>query len=115
MNYDWPYGYNPPNPYQVDPLALIAQSMQMGSNAQMPPMPQMQPEQKSFGPMHENLAGYLSQALGRQTMLPGLLTAMQGNPELARQIGGLLSTPYTPPAVTPYHIDWQAAASKAGK
>jgi hypothetical protein len=110
MTYDFPYGYNP---YTLDPLALIAQAQQQGQPVQQPVFPQMVPEQKSFGPAHAALQDYLQSALMNQISVPGLLSAMQADPQLARQIGGLISSSYTPTAVPHYSIDWDNAAATA--
>ncbi|UOF77917.1 hypothetical protein [Caudoviricetes sp.] len=103
-------------PYDIDPTAFIQSALQ-------PVQPQVQPylpptamptAPQYFGPAHQALSGALQDALMRQVSVPGLLSAMQNDPALARQIGGLFSSAYTPPAVTPYHIDWNAEAQKAG-
>jgi hypothetical protein len=110
MTYDFPYGYNP---YTMDPLALIAQSQQQGQPVQQPVFPQMVPEQKSFGPAHSALQDYLRASLMNQISVPGLLSAMQANPQLAQQVGGLISPSFTPQAVPHYSIDWAKAADTA--
>jgi hypothetical protein len=104
-NYDW-------NPYAIDPTQYISQALQPMQGGQ-PEMAQAKPEQKYFGPAHETLSNYFNQALMQQMNVPGLLGAMQNNPALAQQIGGLLNNSYTPPAVSPYRIDWNAATQVA--
>lgn len=106
-NYDW-------NPYAIDPTQYISQALQPMQGGQ-PQMAQAQPEQKYFGPAHQALSNYFTQSLGQQVNIPGLLGAMQNNPELAQQIGGLLNTSYTPPAPKPYHVDWKAAQDVANR
>lgn len=104
-NFDW-------NPYTIDPSMYVQQALQPMQGG-MPQMPEMSPEQKNFGPTHAALSDYFQQALAHQLGVPGLLNQMQQNPELAQQIGGLLGGSYTPPAVSPYHIDWAKAAETA--
>jgi hypothetical protein len=106
-NYDW-------NPYAIDPTQYISQALQPMQGGQ-PQMAQAQPEQKYFGPAHEALSNYFTQSLGQQLNVPGLLGAMQNNPALAQQVGGLLGGSYTPPAHTPYHINWAAAQDVANR
>jgi len=106
-NYNW-------NPYAIDPTQYISQALQPMQGGQ-PQMAQAQPEQKYFGPAHQALSNYFTQSLGQQVNIPGLLGAMQNNPELAQQIGGLLNTSYTPPAPTPYRVDWKAAQDVANR
>lgn len=106
-NYDW-------NPYAIDPSRYITQALEPMQGGQ-PQMAQAVPEQKYFGPAHEALSNYFTQSLANQINVPGLLGAMQNNPALAQQIGGLLSTAYTPQAYSPYHIDWKAAQDIANR
>lgn len=110
MNNDYPYATNP---YNIDPLSFIAQSMQQGQPMQQPSFPQMAPEQKSFGPAHDMLQDYFRQALMRQMAVPGLLNSMQQNPQMAQSVGGLLTNSFTPQATNPYHIDWAKAEATA--
>jgi hypothetical protein len=100
------------NPYTIDPGMYVQQALAPMQGG-MPQMPQMQGEQKSFGPTHGALSNYFQQALQNQLGVPGLLHQMQQNPALAQQIGGLLGQNYTPPAMNPYHIDWAAAEAVA--
>jgi hypothetical protein len=106
-NYDW-------NPYAVDPSQYVSQALQPMQGGQ-PQMAQAVPEQKYFGPAHEALSNYFTQSLGQQLSVPGLLGAMQNNPALAQQIGGLLGGSYTPSAYSPYRIDWNAAQDIANR
>ena len=101
------------NPYTIDPGAYAQQALQPMQGGQ-PQMPQMQAEQKSYGPTHGALSDYFQQALQRQLGVPGLLNQMQEDPALAQQVGGLLGGSYTPPAVAPYHINWAAAQAAKG-
>ena len=104
-NYDW-------NPYAIDPSQYVSQALQPMQGGQ-PEMAQAKPEQKYFGPAHEALSNYFNQALMQQIGVPGLLGAMQNNPALAQQVGGLLGGSYTPTAPAPYNIDWNAATEAA--
>lgn len=91
------------NPYQMDPMSFIQAALQNQSQAPQAytPLPQSTPQQKSFGPMHEALQNYLSQQLMANNAVPGLLTAMQNDPSLAQQVGGLMGNTYSPQYVTP--------------
>jgi hypothetical protein len=104
-NYDW-------NPYAIDPSQYITQAQQPMQGGQ-PQMAQAQPEQKYFGPSHEALSNYFTQSLGQQVQMPGLLNAMQNDPALAQQVGGLLGGSYTPRAYIPQRVDWRAAQQTA--
>ena len=104
-NYDW-------NPYAIDPSQYITQALEPMQGGQ-PQMAQAKPEQKYFGPAHEALSNYFNQALMQQMNVPGLLGAMQNDPALAQQIGGLLGNQYTPPSVPHFNIDWNAATETA--
>lgn len=104
-NYDW-------NPYAIDPTQYITQAQQPMQGGQ-PQMAQAQPEQKYFGPSHEALSNYFTQSLGQQLQMPGLLSAMQNNPALAQQVGGLFNDSYTPRAYIPQRVDWRAAQQTA--
>ncbi|CAB5170301.1 hypothetical protein UFOVP155_16 [uncultured Caudovirales phage] len=105
--YDW-------NPYAVDISQIPHQALQL-QQGQQPQMAQAIPEQKYFGPAHEALSNYFSQSLSNQNAVPGLLNAMQNNPDLAQQVGGLFSDQYTPPASAPNRIDWAAAQDVANR
>jgi hypothetical protein len=104
-NYDW-------NPYAIDPSQYITQALEPMQGSQ-PQMAQAKLEQKYFGPAHEALSNYFTQALMQQMSVPGLLGAMQNDPALAQQIGGLLGNQYTPPSVPHFNIDWNAATATA--
>lgn len=105
------YDYNW-NPYTIDPSSYTQQALAPQQGGQ-PVMPQMQAEQKYFGPMHQALGDYFQQGLGQQLAMPGLLSEMQNNPALAQQVGGLLGSTYTPAYYAPNRIDWQNAKDVA--
>ncbi|CAB4124592.1 hypothetical protein UFOVP62_15 [uncultured Caudovirales phage] len=105
-NFDW-------NPYTIDPSMYVQQALTPMPYAPAQ-MPEMTPERKSFGPMHETLHGYFQQALMNQLAVPGLLNQWQNDAGAAQHAGGLLGGYYTPSiAEQPYHIDWAKAAATA--
>jgi len=98
-------------PFDAPPDGYIQQSLtpQQGFT----PMPQMTPQSYGggfHGPAHQMLHGALQASLAHSLGVPGLLAAMQSNPALAQQIGGLLSPqhPVMPGLAgsSPYRVDW---------
>lgn len=93
----FPGGYNP--------FAAMAQAFQTMPQAAPVQMPQMTPQQLSYGPMHSALAQSLAQALQSQ-MGGGLLSSP--TPEQM----GLLSTAMVP--ATPVNMPTSGAAAPLG-
>lgn len=98
------------NPYSVDPSSYISQATAPMAGG-MPQFAQMTPAsynaQSFYGPTHQALSQAFQGALQQQLGVPGLLAQMQADPAMAQKVGGLLGSTFTPPATTPYHIDWQ--------
>lgn len=62
-----------------------------------------------FGPTHQMLVESFQQSLGKQNAVQGLLSAMQADPALARQVGGLLASAYSPTQASNFkRLDWNS-------
>ena len=103
-------------PYTIDPASYAQAAQQLMTPQQMPAMPQaihggasqampftaMLPgAPQYYGPTHQALSNALQAQLAQSLLVPGLLSAMQNNPTLAQQVGGLLGSYFqpNPPAV----------------
>lgn len=106
----YPYDLDPSRYGQPAPQSPMVQPQQMQS------MPSVSPA-TFYGQTHRALSDAFQQSLQKQIDIPGLLSQMIANPQMAARIGGFLpqgllspqvQTPtpwqYTPPPVTPQAI-----------
>ena len=90
---------------------MLPQAIRGGASQAVPFTAMLPGAPQYYGPTHQALSNALQAQLAQSLLVPGLLSAMQNNPTLAQQVGGLLGSYFQPNPPAVYRTDWTALPS----